>query len=246
MPIFLRSFEVLVFMAIFSSGAWGSAIPKEEETKMLYGNWKLPSQLSIERVERLLNVFTRETHGKAFRYLGVEEDLFHGHLLLEKKEVDGTLYFFPKAILYHTQEEAHKAHWEKTIDSKYDYLDVTTRNWIQWLSDDPHADGVVIENAKKYLDVSQKDPIQFETEKAEPQQQWHYTIHAKNLDSSKLGFSLAAELQFEFYSDQASHNPNTDFYDSARGPISVTLPNGITEPLKLTTSTMLIERATTR
>lgn len=133
--------------------------------------------------------------------MGVEEDFFHGHVLFEKKQQDGRTLLFPRAILYHTQEDAHKAHWEKSVDPKYDYLDVTTRNWIQWLSDDPREDGARIHNARDYLDISQKDPAQFFNQSSGPQKELHYTIHAKNLDAQKLGFVLAGELQFEFYSN---------------------------------------------
>jgi hypothetical protein len=148
-----------------------------------------------------LNQFSKATHGEAFQFIGVEEDFFHGHILFEKKLQDGRTLLAPRAVLYHTQEEAHKAHWEKSVDPKYDYLNVTTRNWIQWLSDDPSEDGRKIENARDYLDHTQKDPTQFFDEASGPQKELHYTIHAKNLDAKKLGFVLAGELQFEFYSN---------------------------------------------
>jgi len=171
---------------------------------MLQATWKLPSQFTLERVGTLLNQFSKETYQKAFRFIGVEQDFFHGHVLFERTLVDGKLQLNPRAILYHTQEDAHKAHWEKSIVPKYDYLNVTTRNWIQWLSEDPAEDGQKIENARDYLDVTQKDPSPFFDEHLEPQKDLHYTIHAKNLDSSKLGFKLAGELQFEFYSGENS------------------------------------------
>jgi len=172
-----------------------------EESQMLSNVWKLPSQFTLKRLESLLNQFTLETYEKGFRFVGVEEDFFHGHVLFERKLHEGQLLLHPRAVLYHTQEEAHKARWEKTIDPKYDYLNIATRNWVQWLSDDPDQDGKKIENARDYLDSNQKDPAPFFNELGEPEKAHHYTIHAKNLDGNKLGFILAGEMQFEFYSD---------------------------------------------
>ena len=201
---------------------------------MLTSTWKLPTQFTFPRLQSLLNQFSKEAHGKAFRSIGVEEDFFHGHVLFERTLHDGQMVLSPKAILYHTQEDAHKAHWEKSVAPKYDYLDITTRNWIQWLSDDAAKDGVKIENARDYLDFAQKDPSQFFDEKAEPQKEFHYTIHAKNLDAHKLGFELAGELQFEFYTG----------YDSPYGEnrrIEVQVSNE-TISLNLFTHSTYIER----
>jgi hypothetical protein len=194
----LQVFVFTVFLSITASAAF---LAPNEESKMLSEVWKLPSQFTQKRLESLLNQFSKATHGEAFQFIGVEEDFFHGHILFEKKLQDGRTLLAPRAVLYHTQEEAHKAHWEKSVDPKYDYLNVTTRNWIQWLSDDPSEDGRKIENARDYLDHTQKDPTQFFDEASGPQKELHYTIHAKNLDAKKLGFVLAGELQFEFYSN---------------------------------------------
>jgi len=174
--------------------------PQEEEA-LLSAQWKLPREFHLKRIESLLRVFCARAQGEGFRYVGVEEDFFHGHVLFERKKREEKEVLFPRAILYHTQEEAHKAHWLQTIDSKYDYLNTTTRNWIQWLDDDHNLDGDRIENARDYLDFHQKDPTPFFDESSEPQKDCHYTIHAKNLDPEKLGFKLAGELQFEFYRD---------------------------------------------
>jgi hypothetical protein len=236
------AFLLASFLTVHIASVWGLPVPKSEEQSMVYGAWKLPSQFPLSRIQTLITKFSNETYGKAFRYLGVEADYFHGHLLFERKEVEGTLYLFPCAILYHTQEEAHKAHWEKSIDPKYDYLNVTTRNWIQWLSDEENEDGKIIENARKYLDIAQKDPAQFEIEMAEPNSKLHYTIHAKNLDNAKLGFKLAGELQFEFHQSEEKPEEIAVEYLSSRGPIIVDLPNGERVNLKLTTQTMFIER----
>lgn len=232
----------LFFCLVLTSSLWAGAIPKQEEHEMVFGWWKLPKEFSEKRIETLIQKLADETYEKGFRYLGVEEDLFHGHVLFEKKNLDGVATLYPRAILYHTQEEAHKAHWEKSIDAKYDYLNVAARNWIQWLSDDPKEDGVLIENAKKYLDTHQKDPSQFETDFAEPQENLHYTIHAKNLDPNKLGFTLAGELQFEFdLVKEVSNNPYPDLPGN-RGPIDIRLTPQNLVKLQLSTKTMFLER----
>jgi len=233
----------LFLTGTIASSLWAGAIPKTEEDAMVYHWWKLPGEFSESRIEKLLQKLCDETYEKGFKYLGVEEDLFHGHILFERKEHNGIPTLFPRAILYHTQEEAHKAHWEKSIDSKFDYLNVANRNWIQWLSDDPKDDGYFIENAKKYLDVTKKEPAQFEIDFAEPQEKWHYTIHASNLDGKKLGFTLAGELQFEF--KEASQSA-PDIYGNSlgvKGPITVQLPQTSSVTLNLSTTTMFIERA---
>ncbi|MFM8268661.1 MAG: hypothetical protein ACKN9V_00600 [Pseudomonadota bacterium] len=201
---------------------------------MMFSPWKLPSQFTLARIEKLLNRYSQEAFDKAFRFIGVEEDFFHGHVLFERKSVNGEQLLHPRAILYHTQEEAYKAHWEKSIDPKYDYLNVTTRNWIQWLSDDASQDGVKVENAREYLDVSKKTPSQFYDDQVEPQRDLHYTIHAKNLDSKKLGFELAGELQFEFFAIKDSPYSNERQIEIKLLEESVSL--------NLFTNTMYIER----
>lgn len=238
----LKLLFLLAFLLISPALVMASEVPKEEESNLIYGSWKLPSQFTQERLEKLLSQLSQQTHNIGFRYLGVDEDLFHGHLLFERVGEGQNSALYPRAILYHTQEEAHKAHWEKSIDPKYDYLNVATRNWIQWLSDDVGEDGNLIENAKRYVDVTKRDPKQFEVDFAEPEQKLHYTIHASNLDNQKLGFQLAGELQFEFHLE--SSKPTETEYTSAyqRGPISVSLPTAEKVSLILTTQTMFIER----
>lgn len=227
--------QIIVFICFFSLYSRTAPIPLSEEGQMLSSIWKLPNQFTEERLGSLLNKFTQETYLKAFRFIGVEEDFFHGHVLFERKLQEGQMLLLPRAILYHTQEDAHKAHWEKSIDSKYDYLNVTTRNWIQWLSDDENQDGIIIENARDYLDSSQKDPAPFFNENGEPQESNHYTIHAKNLDTNKLGFVLAGELQFEFYS-----NREASPYDRDR-TLMVRLPDKNIS-LRLFTNSVYLQR----
>jgi len=221
--------------ALFAGLAFATPISPKEEADMLSAQWKLPSQFSLKRVQSLLNEFTQSTYSRAFRFIGVEEDFFHGHILFERKLHEGQLLLHPRAILYHTQEEAHKAHWEKTIDSQFDYIEVTGRNWIQWLSDEALVDGKKIENARGYLDFSQKDPAQFFKEGAAPQQELHYTIHAKNLDSKKLGFQLAGEMQFEFYRADETAPSN------AERSIVVSLPHE-DQKLHLFTQSIYLDR----
>lgn len=206
-------------------------IPREEVSNLYYGSWKMPSQLSPARLEKLINQTAQTIHGKGFRYIGVDEDWFHGHVLMENLGTKGSPRFFPRAILYHTQEEAYAVHWRKEKDPKYDYLNVATRNWIQWLSDEPYFDGFPVENAKAYVDERQRDPRQFETEFAEPDPKLHYTIHGRTLDPAKLNFVVAAELQFEFYLAECTTN----------GVIQVAFPNGESHCLKLGTMNPLYE-----
>lgn len=199
--VHLQAIGITMFLCL---SALSAPLTPKEESEMFSAPWKLPNQFSTDRLETLLNRFSQQTYGKAFRFIGVEEDFFHGHVLFERTLHEGQMRLQPRAILYHTQEDAHKAHWEGSVDEKYDYLNITTRNWIQWLSDETSQDGMRIENAREYLDVTQKDPTQFFNEHSEPQKELHYTIHAKNLASNKLGFELAGELQFEFYAGQDS------------------------------------------
>ncbi len=225
--------KLWVCVVVFSfSFAWSAVVPKEEERSLVHGGWKVPSQISPFRIEKLLNEFARHTYGKAFRFIGVEDDFDHGHILFEKK-ADG---FYPRAILYHTQEFAYSAHWRKNVDSKYDYINVTTRNWIQWLSDNEAIDGKQIFNAKEYLDPTKKDPSQFEN--LEPQEKFHYTLNFPDLDPNKLGFKTVADLQFEFR--RCKPEPNANPF-SPNQPIWVRI-NGENHSLNLTTMTYLNER----
>lgn len=233
---------LLLFTLTTLQASLGSELSKQEESNLLYGYWKMPSQFSLQRIEKLITLLSNQTHNIGFRYIGVEEDLFHGHVLFERVGSGDEAKLYPRAILYHTQEEAHKAHWEKSIDNKYDYLNVATRNWIQWLSDDEEKDGDKIENAKIYVDAAKRDPKQFEQDFAAPDIKLHYTIHASNLDNKKLGFILAGELQFEFHLKKTETTVTEYSTLGDKGPISITLPNGETSDLILTTHTMYIER----
>lgn len=209
-------------------------IPKNEEDSLKTSQWKLPSAMTVERVEGLLNRFSRATYGKAFGYLGVTEDFFHGHLLVEKKGER----LYARAVLYHTQESAHKAHWTEAVDKKFDYLNVATRNWIQWLDEDPNKDGTGIENAREYANADLIDPAQFFEEFATPRQDRFYTIHSYRLDPKKLGFYVYGDLQFDFYEGMCERDPSIE-YDTSRGPLYVAIGN-TTVCLRLLTTVQMI------
>jgi hypothetical protein len=180
-------------------------------------------------MQKLLNQAAQAISGKGFRYLGDKNDFFHGHLIFEKRREGGESVFYPRAILYHTQEEAYGAHWgQKGISPDYDYVDVTARNWIQWLSDSPNEDGSRIENARYYLDVTKKDARQFYSS-LPPQKEWHYTIHSHQLDNNLLGFVAHSALQFEFYLSNCE-----EFLESSyRGPIVISSQNEADRCLKI-------------
>lgn len=225
----------LLFGALLMASTALGATPSQGERAYLFsGGWKFSSALPAKRFESLIQKAVTKLHGKAFQYLGVDEDFFHGHMLYEAVGTGEGREYFPRAILYHTQEEAHKAHWEGTIDRKYDYVSVTKRNWIQWLNDDPKLDGTDIRNAREYLDqttplkpadVLKKNRIQFFDETLAPKVEWHYTIHSRNLDPAKLGFDLGGELQFTFYDQPCGTVPSEEYY-APKGPITIDLPDG--------------------
>ena len=116
-------------------------IAKDEESDLVYASYNLPRVMSIARMERLLQQMADVTYQVGFRFIGDAMDFDHGHLLYEQREVDGVKRLFPRAILYHTQEHAYSVRWRGEGDAKYDYLEVTNRNWIQWLDGDPRLDG---------------------------------------------------------------------------------------------------------
>lgn len=189
--------KVVLVVAMACLSAVGAPVPKDEELRLFNYGWNFPSEFSDARIERLLSLVTKAIQNTGYRHLGVEEDFFHGHVLFEERGFGEDRALVPRAILYHTQESAHAAHWGEGVDKKYDYVDVTTRNWIQWFSDDPTTDGTVIENARDYLDSTKKDPTPLFLV-APPQHGEKYTIHSKNLDPERLGFTLYGEFQFDF------------------------------------------------
>ena len=222
----MKYFSLILGMILLVSQADSkkSLIAKEN----FLHNWKMPRDFTEKRIEKLLQDVVDTIYHKGFRYLGVDEDFFHGHLLFTMDKLTDEGRFFPFAILYHTQESAKHAHWGSKVDKKYDYLNVQTRNWIQWL--DGRHDRQ-IENARYYADESEKnlslffdvhDPIEGES----------FTIHAHNLSDAKLGYTIVGALQFEFYKSDCSDHPGL----YTRGPVRVTLADG--EEVCLLLSTM--------
>jgi len=203
-------------------------------TRNHFGNqWDLPPELSPERIERLLTQFSAKTYGTAFRYLGEAGDFFHGHLLYtgDKLLPDGRLY--PLAILYHTQETASPVHWGTSEDRKYDYLDVKTRNWVQWLDADPSLDGTRIENARAYFLAASPEELKPFFEDTVPVRERHYTVSPQKIDPKKFGYQLEVAVQFEFYLMECGAPACTDPHE--RGPIEVLLPDGQRKCLRLRT-----------
>lgn len=184
--------------------------------------WKLPDEFTLPRIEHLLQQVSDQIYGTGFRVIGDHNDWFHGHLLYTADQLTPEGRLKPFAILYHTQEEAYPAHWGDGIsyvDPKFDYVDVRTRNWVQWLSDDPALDGKKIVNAREYNnDALQPSAIFFGDNIAVKKQ--HYTIHGKNLDPKKLGVTPVGEMQWEFYSGEGQCRPFAD-ETQAKGPIFV-------------------------
>ncbi len=193
-----------------------------EQSARVSGNygWNLPESFTDARLATLITRMAHATYGIGFRYLGVEPDWFHGHLIYEEVGEGADKQVRPRAILYHTQEDAHEHQWNRTPDSPYKYLNHANRNWIQWLTDSWEDDGLRIENARAYVNAHKKNPAVFLHEK--PVKGERYTIHSRWLDDEKLGFRKLGEVQFEFHA--ICHEPVDPFY--RRGPIRVKLPNG--------------------
>jgi hypothetical protein len=195
--------------------------------------WKLPQEFTDERITTVIQQAVDSIYNKGFRYLGVDGDFFHGHVLFTMDKLTSEGRLLPFAVLYHTQEDAKKAHWGDKIDKKFDYLNVQNRNWIQWLD---AGREYKVENAKHYADETEED-LRLYFEVTQPIEGEAFTIHAKNLDQKKLGYDVVGELQFEFY--KGSCNEQADYY--SRGPIRVTMPNGEGMCLMLSTGTTFID-----
>lgn len=192
-------------------------------------SWPLPEEFTPERLKKLLQLFSDQTFGAAFRVIGDENDFFHGHILWTADELTSQGRMKPVAILYHTQEEAYSAHWgtkrstrDEVASAEFDYLDVRTRNWLQWLSPDPDLDGIRIENARDYVLAAKKDPNIFFGDNV-PVEREHFTIHGRWLDPAKLGVKIIGEMQWEFYKSPCEVG-NRRLQPFERGPISVILP----------------------
>lgn len=200
--------------------------------------WPLPEEFSADRLQRLLQLFADQTLGTAFRVIGDENDFFHGHILWTADELTTEGRMKPVAILYHTQEEAYSAHWRTNRSTRnepaaveFDYLDVRTRNWLQWLSSDPAQDGVRIENARDYVLAAKKNPEIFYGENI-PVEREHFTIHGRWLDPEKLGVGLIGEMQWEFYKAECG-SEKTPLAAFERGPVALAMSGNHKECLML-------------
>ena len=202
--------------------------------------WKLPEELTLTRIQSLLNRFSAATFGSGFKVIGDQRDFFHGHVLFTADSLTREGRMKPFAILYHTQEDAHDAHWGDGIkvDRKFDYIDVRTRNWIQWLSESPETDGLRIENARAYVNEAVRDPSVFFGENVAVEGE-HYTIHGKKLDAAKLGVKPIGEFQWEFYKMGCNDNIGSLTYFS-RGPLRVALPEQGDECLEVRTTSVFV------
>ena len=229
-------------LLIFCGFSFAGDAPDTDSWNLFWGSWKLPSKLTHERVGNLLQKFSYQQYGKAYRYLGEEGDFFHGHLLVEERIEGENRRLIARAILYHTQEDAYGVRWKtKAIDPKFDYLDHGARNWIQWLNDSPIRDGEKIENARRYIDTSRKKEIEFED--VIPVEGRHYTIHSHQLDDQKLGFNLFGDLSFNFFKAPCL-SPILSAFE--RGPLWVASPDDEVVCLKVQTPQMMVETSTFR
>jgi len=168
-----------------------------------------PKEFSKDRLQRLLQRVVDTVYMKGFRYLGEQADFNHGHILF----VSGN----PVAILYHTQENAYYDHRNKP-GSKYDYLNKSTRNWIQWLGNPD-----LVENANKYERTAYPDTLVWERfiRYSVPVFRDHYTITPPMLNPEFLGGEVTFELQWRF----TKTTPNAT-RPSDSNVVNVILPTG--------------------
>lgn len=214
-------------VGLVSSVSWGLS-----EIPWMSGNIA-DGKLTLARFERLIEIAAQELEGKAFRFFADARDFNHGHVVLEK--IGNTLY--PRAILYHTQEDAFDSYW-LLDDQTYTYLDQTARNWIQWLDEDPDLDGRTIVNARDYLDpeVQRREPY-FDTVRL-PEPGHHYTIHTQHLDSRLLKFNSYGMFQFMF-APAGCHEKFDSWGES--GPLTIRIAKDRVVCIKLTGTHMITE-----
>lgn len=177
-----------------------------------FADQKFPTGFTKERLTSLLQKAVDTMYLKGFRYLGDEEDFYHGHILYIKN-IDGQMEAV--AILYHTQENAYNTHADRP-GSKYDYLNRKTRNWIQWLADE-HVD-----NASTYKRISYPNTIEWRNyvKYNLPTFKERYTIHEAMLDPEYLGGEVCRSVQFAFYVFKNSGSK----FDPESNIIQITLP----------------------
>lgn len=230
----LKSLLILVICVLTSSQSPDRR--RELIEKERFGAaYKLPEALTPEHIQGLVQSMIDEVYEVGFRYVGVEEDFFHGHVLFTMDELTVENRMKPFAVLYHTQESAKRAHWTSEIDKKYDYLNVQTRNWLQWLT--AEYESMKIENARAYVNTKLRDDRIF-FEQIQPIKGEAFTIHGRYLDPEKLGVDVVGELQFEFF-ETPCHVETNSLY--TRGPITVFFPSGKKTCLKLSTRSTFID-----
>ena len=173
--------SLLMMTGLFSAGC--HAAPAVSPVAPSFAALAFPGALSKARLQGLLQSFVDGGYGRSFRHLGDERDFDHGHLLIDARTRE------PVAILYHTQELAHKA-----AAADFGYLDASARNWIQWL------DGRGIENARRYERASYPRSASWDWFVARelPKFRSRHTIIDKMLDPVRLGADLSPSLQWTF------------------------------------------------
>jgi hypothetical protein len=180
-----------------SAGPSASEIKKLMMKERFGWQWGLPEELATSRIEKLLQTFVTRTYGKAFRYIGETEDFDHGHVLFTADKLTEQQRLRPFAILYHTQENAYAARWKGTVAPRFDYLDPTTRNWLQWLTpNEPGLDGEIIVNAREFMSERESKALFFN--EVEPVEGQHYTVHGFQIDQQRVGFGVLGEIQLNF------------------------------------------------
>jgi hypothetical protein len=158
-------------------------------------------------LQPLLQRFVDAEYGKAFRHLGDERDFDHGHVLMAQGNAR------PVAILYHTQELAHR----EAPGSDFGFLPSKERNWLQW------TDTGQVENASAYERRSYPSSASWDWFKARelPALSARGTITDVMLDPARLGFEPASTRQWTFTAVSCSEPA-----ENSRPRISVRLPNG--------------------
>lgn len=186
--------------------------------------------ISVTLFERLLQTYTNATYGTAFRYLGDQHDLYHGHLLYTDnpeflaKHPPKNGFMAPFAILYHTQEHASRFSKEDP-GGKYDYLDRETRNWVQFIDHEAAEKGLIINAYELMKDSFPNTPEAASSLSATLS---HYTVFTQQLDYNKFPenfrYNVIGQVQAEFVKNncQPTSHPLLRLYEL--GVIRIFLP----------------------
>ncbi len=186
--------SLLLFLFLVSSlqaQSWASRY----EAHNLWANVAIDKEL----IQKLVQDFTVQKQGEAFRFLGDTEDFFHGHLLFADREyISEDDRLSPFAVLYHTQEEA-SSHHRKNPGSKYDYLNRYTRSWVQFASE-VQENGPILNAFELMFDFF---PDTEDYRNGLSATQSHYTVYSDQLDSKKFPQNyqkkILGNLQLNFY-----------------------------------------------